>query len=251
MEGTAALFELVCRRAWVLEELRDGGATVAALAATVDASRPTVRRSVEDLAEAGLVERDGADDRYALTLTGRLVLDRFRRSVDRLAGVDHAAPWLASLPSSTPLAPAALEAATVHDGAAARSRLASLVEEASALSGWLPSRRPGQASPVLSRPGPALDLVVPSVLARRLLSDCGQAFVDWLARESVTVREADDLPPYGLLVATVDGRRRVCLGFHEAGTLDAMAETGRDDAVEWAADRVAARRAAATPLEPP
>lgn len=252
MGGSAsALFELLCRRAWVLDALREAELTRDELAATGDVSRATVRRGLDDLVEAGVVESDEAGERYSLTLTGRVVRDQFQRSTDRLLGVDRAAPWLAPLPKSAPFAPDALEAVTVREGEAARSRYAALVADATVLSGWLLARRPEQVRPLLTWEGRNLELVVPSALTGRLLAECRQTLVERLADDAMTVHETDDLPPYSLLLATVDGRRRVCLGFHEDGARRALVETDRSAAVEWAARRVADRRASATRIKPP
>lgn len=246
--STSALFELLSRRGWLLGELREGESTAAELAATSDVSQATVRRGLADLAEAGLVE---PGERHSVTLAGRVVHDQFRRSTGRLSGIGRAASWLASLPTSASLAPEALDDATVHEGEAARSRRATLAADATALSGCLLTRRPAQVRAFLPRTGVTLDLVVPSALTRQLLADCQQRFVDRLADDEVTVHETDDLPPYSLLLATVGGRRHVCLGFHDDGDLRALAETGSGDAVEWAVERVADLRASATAIEPP
>lgn len=250
VESGSELFEVVCRRDSLLEALRDGPASASELVAAGGASQATVRRGLDDLAEAGLVTADERGS-YSLTLAGRIVHDQFRQSTDRFLGIDHAAPWLATLPRTAPLAPPALEAATVHERAGARTRFETLIQDATAASGWLLTLTPGEVRPLLTREAAEVDLVLRSALTRRLLTEWGDAFVERLTDAAVAVHERETLPPYGLLVATLDDRRRVCLTVREDDQLRALVETDRADAVDWARERIADYRADATPLEPP
>lgn len=249
-EAATELFDVLCRRAWVLAELREGAATETDLAAASDVSRTTVRPGLADLAAVGLIESTDDGERHALTLTGRVVHDQFRQSTDQLLGIDRAAPWLAALPRSTPLDPRALEAATVREGEAARDRCETLAADATSLSGWSLARRPEQVRPLLSG-GATLDLVVTPALLRTALEASRSPFLDRLAADDVTVHEAADLPAYSLVLATVDDRRRLLLGFHEDGALVAIVETDRRAAVEWGVERVEDCRERATPIGSP
>lgn len=244
------LFEVVCRRDPLLKELREGPASASELAAARDVSQATVRRGLDDLSKVGLVTVDERGS-YSLTLTGRVVHDQFRQSTDRILGISHAAPWLATLPRTASLASQALEAATVHERADARTRFDTLVQDATAASGWLLTQNPGEVKPLLSREAVEVDLILRSSLTRRLLTDCAEAFISRLADDTRTVHQCETTPPYGLLVVTLDDRRHVCLTIRENDELRALLETDRDDAIEWAHERIADHRADATPLEPP
>lgn len=244
------LFEVVCRRDPLLKELCEGPASASELAAAGNVSQATVRRGLDDLVEEGLVATDERGS-YWLTLTGRVVHDQFQQTTERFLGITRAAPWLAKLPRTAPLAPPALEAATVHERTSARTRFETMIRDATAVSGWLLAKNPREVRPLLSREVAEVDLILRSSLTRQLLTECSDAFVGRLTDAAVAVHECETLPPYGLLVAMQDDHRHVLLTVREEDELCALLETDRDDAVQWAHESITDYRAVAMPLEPP
>lgn len=131
-------------RVEILEALRaDGPTTRRGLRESVDASRSTVRRTLE-----GFLERDWiapTDDGYRLTAAGGLLADEFGRLAETVRVTDEYSPLLRHLPDSALdvdpawLAGGELTAATDADPYAPAQRQTETVRSASRFRGLLPS----------------------------------------------------------------------------------------------------------------
>jgi len=102
---------LVVARSEVLAAAADEPLHKPALVDRLPVSRSTVDRAVRELEAAGLVERTG--DGVAATLAGRLAVDGFRRTRDRLAAVEDARDLLTGLPPDLDADPVIFEDAEV------------------------------------------------------------------------------------------------------------------------------------------
>lgn len=102
--------DVVAKRQDVLAAL-ETGMRKPELVDRLSKSRSTVDRAIDELQQAGLVERDGS--RYLATYAGRQALAAYEGYLDRLDVLAEAQPVLSALPPDVDINPAVLEGAQV------------------------------------------------------------------------------------------------------------------------------------------
>lgn len=102
-------------RVETLVAIRDGeGVDQRQIAETVDASRRTVKRTLNDLEDRGWVIAENGTNECRISALGAIVLDTYLEVVDRLGPATHSAPFLERIPREAfDLDPAALADADV------------------------------------------------------------------------------------------------------------------------------------------
>ncbi|WIV68399.1 helix-turn-helix transcriptional regulator [Natrialbaceae archaeon AArc-T1-2] len=112
-DAGSSLLGTIDSRVSFLSSLEDGPRDKRALVGELECSRSTVDRAIRELETLALVER--VDDAYRLTIVGRLALEEYRRSRDRLEAIAGLGEYLGTVPQTVPLSPSVLEGATVHE----------------------------------------------------------------------------------------------------------------------------------------
>lgn len=102
--------DVVAKRQDVLAAV-ETGAPKPELVDRLSLSRSTVDRAIDELQQAGLVERDGS--RYVATYAGRAALAAYEGYLGRLDALTEAQPVLSALPPDVDIDPAVLEGAQV------------------------------------------------------------------------------------------------------------------------------------------
>ncbi|ELY68115.1 helix-turn-helix transcriptional regulator [Natrinema versiforme] len=98
IEG-AAFLARSAHRVRVLELLSSGPRTRETLLSGTDVTRVTLSRILGDLTDRGWIERDHADDRYAITDTGAAVYDDFERLLETITVGQRCPEVLDALPT--------------------------------------------------------------------------------------------------------------------------------------------------------
>ncbi|MFC7072163.1 DeoR family transcriptional regulator [Halovenus rubra] len=105
--------DMITRRAEFIEVLDENGPSQPRdTVDELDHSRLTVRRSLRELRENGLVEK--RNEGYAATMTGVMAVDEYRRHEERSRAIFTSKTLLGSLPGPECLPPAALTGAQTH-----------------------------------------------------------------------------------------------------------------------------------------
>lgn len=99
-DGAVAFLAASENRVEALEALREvGQADQRTVGASVDASRRTVKRTLDALEDRGWVVAENSTGPYRITALGDLVLDAYLDVVDRLAAADRLGPFLERVPA--------------------------------------------------------------------------------------------------------------------------------------------------------
>jgi tetratricopeptide (TPR) repeat protein/predicted transcriptional regulator len=236
------LLVLVAEREEILETLTDGPLAPRDVVDRVDASRSTFNRAIRELDDAGLVDRTSGD--CTLTLTGQLMLDRYRRfrqETDAIAAADRA---LAPLSRDAPIDPAALVDADIHlsDGSTPyrpEERLHEVVRTASRYRAVLPALDDPRHVRLLYEHVITDGLPAALVVPRTLVDSLSDRFPRRLAAMAETgdfILRAGDVPPFGVVVAETDDGDGATVALAVFGNpgIHAVAVADTDRASEWA-----------------
>lgn len=236
---SADFVRLLLRRATLLARLTDGPTTKRDLVEQLDVSRSTVDRAVRELEEVRLIERTSRG--VALTLPGRLALEKYRECLDVTAGLVEAGPILDGLPADTSFGAPMLDGARVvgteqHAPQRPVDEFTSLVADADAVHCVLASFVHEHVDALCERAADReLDAVV--VFAAPVLSSLPAETETALRRATagtLTAYRLDDAAPYSLVVAERgDGARAGVLVADDSGVRGFV---GNDapSAVSWA-----------------
>lgn len=196
------LLRLVADREEILTALADGPLSPRDVVGRIDDSRSTFNRAIRELDDAGLVDRTGGD--CALTLSGRLLLDRYQTFHREAEGVAAARNALAPLDLDAPVDPAVLVGADIHVGDEttpyrAQERLHEVLRTATRYRAVLPAlddpRHIGLLYEHVVTDGLPAELVVP----RELADSLGDRFQRRLAAMSESEEfdlRVGDVPPF-------------------------------------------------------
>jgi len=234
-----SLVDLLTRRGALLRRLDGEGKRRADLVAETGLSRSTVDRGVRELAEAGLACRD--DGRCRQTLAGELALSAYDDLLETFDALAAASPALAELSPGFPFDasllsdPSVAVASHPDPGRPARVQRR-IVERATHQRALAATALPSHVD-VYHRAITEGDLSGEFVVSPRvleLLVDHGEQLEAALDTGRVSLRVAEDLPPYGLSVSeTPDGSVVGALVYRTAGP-DTFLSVTDDDAVAWA-----------------
>ena len=239
MEQESSLDGALVRRAPLLRALSSSPKEKPALREALSVSRSTVDRGLRELEAAGFVERD--DDRYRLTLAGRIALDAVERFTDRAASIEETTDLLGDLSHDTPLSPAVVAGAEVvrpDQTAPDRpfERVAAFVERADDVRGVLTavSGRYVELYAGHVADGMSVSVVVTPEVVERLASRYGDQARAMLSTGNASLRELDERYPFGLTLGRADGRTRIALTVYGDYGVAGVIVNDAPDAVAWA-----------------
>lgn len=238
------LLEVLARRRELLAELAPGPRSKGDLVGALSASRSTVGRALGNLEEVGVVER--RDDGYALTLAGRLLLERFDRLAATVVDVVGAGDLLGALPAEAPVDERLLRGAAVYrSGDGAPAGTADLVGRAHRFRGFVPA--------VAGPRFPRLDDRVRAGLDAELLCEAdavaevaGDAAGNGPVGSGLRLLRTGSLP-FGLLLTEDAGGTHVRVTVYDDGGDPAgVIHNDTPAAAEWARECYERHREAAT-----
>ncbi len=234
------LLRLTARREDILDTLTGGPLSPRDVVDRVDLSRSTFNRAIRELDEAGLVDRSGGN--CALTLSGRLVLDRYRACQRDLEGVVATEHALGPLDPDAPVDTAVLVDATVHLAEDStpyqpEQRLHEVVRGADRYRAVLPALEDPRHlrllyEHVVTDDRPA-ELLVPGELADSLADRFPRRLAAMAETDGFDLRTGDR-PPFGLVLATDDDGPTVALAVFGDQGVHAVVVAETDRAADWA-----------------
>lgn len=239
MTDTGDAVAMLARRAELLRSLRDRARTKQELAVAQSVSRSTVDRAVRDLEAAGFVARE---DGVSITLQGRIALDAYERFAETLDALDAASDVLDALPANEPIDGTLLRGTSVvrpDPIAPQRPYLAyqSVLEEASAVRGFAPAVLDENVPRFRARiveDEVAVDLTVAPAALDELVSSHADAVGEALDTGRLTLRRANEILDYGLVLADQPDRTVVCVLVYGDRGLAGVLRNDEQHAVRWA-----------------
>jgi predicted transcriptional regulator len=229
-----SLADTLRKRAPLLALLADGPRDQRDLREPLGVSRSTVYKSLDELADAGLVADRG--ERYALTEFGRLAWQRHDAYVARLRRLSDARPLLDAVPDDRQLPPSLFEHGRIvlsgrHAPERPLSRLEELGSAADHLRVAAPAGMPRYLG-VLHENAAAGEQTVEMVVVRDALGRLEFGYDDFeaaVATEGLEVRVVDEELPFTVTLFDEDA-----LGvFAYEDVLVGAAFTEDDDALRW------------------
>jgi len=249
------LLDVLVRRGPLLRRIGAGTRRKSDLVADGDVSRSTVDRGVRELECTGLLER--SDERYRLTVAGRMALDAYEAFVDQVEGLAEGSAALQDLPPDAPLHPSVVRdpdvAVATHPDPDRPTRVQrDLVRRATHQRLLAPTVLPQHVD--MYHDAIATDdlsgrFVVTTDVLEYLLSNHSERLQDALEHDDVSFREAESLPPYGLTVSETDDGRVVGLLVFTGSGVGAFLSTDDERAVEWAGDLIERHWERARPID--
>lgn len=238
-----AVEELLSRRRALLERVRQGPVAKPTLVEELAVSRSTVDRAVRELEAARLVRR--SQDGVALTLPGRLALDRYERFRELLADLVRSTDVLARLPADAALDPSLVDGAMVvsperHDPRRPVGQLTTDIREAGRIrafvAAYIPEAADAYFESIVAGDLRAELVVTPNVLdvlVRECADEMERALDAGLRLYRATVPDS----PYCLLLARKDDGTVVGVTVSDEESVTGLVRNDTDAAVEWAARR--------------
>lgn len=260
MEGTDAtgeqIREAVRKRTDVLAELADDSWRKPALVESLDVSRSTADRAIDELLDAGLVERD--DGVYRATNTGELALDVHREYASLTDSIATAMPIIEAKSPEAPfdttlLADGAVQLAEPRAPENALQETAESLRKADVVRGFAPVIKSSYAS-LLYEEVSERDLEVEVIVEREArgslatVADNREELANLLVADEVTVLEADTDLPYALWLMSGPDIDQSGITVHDSGGIVGVITNDSPDAVEWCRRRYESVRRDADPL---
>ncbi|MFC5973378.1 helix-turn-helix transcriptional regulator [Halomarina salina] len=252
----STLLDLLTRRTSVLRELNNDPVRKRDLAARLDVSRSTVDRALRELATQDLVER--TDDGYRTTLAGRLTLDAFDHLQERTRGIDAALDVLTVLPHDAPFPPDLFAGATVvrpspiapHRPAETNAQLLSWADNVNGLISAVSEQYVDNYRDAIDG-GTSVQMVFPSAVLERLVSEYGTADDPVFHRDIVEVRQTSETLPCSVKLHERDGEQVASLTVYGPDGLRGLVTNDSPEAVSWTASFIDRHWDAADPLPSP
>lgn len=229
------------QRSDLLGRLADGPATKRDLRDDLEVSRSTIYKAVRELEGRGLVEQDEGSVR--LTLSGRLLVSRYREFEASVSAVQRQQSLLAALPADAPLSPALLDGAdSVLAEPVAPDRplnyLEDVIREADQVVGFAPvalQRYVELFHQQLAGGGLTADVVFERAVLDRIRDDYGDRLREGLETDRYTFRATDADLPFGLVVA--EETRQVAVAVYgENGDAKGVIANDTPAALDWGLD---------------
>ncbi len=236
------LLDVLVRRGPLLRRIGEGTRRKSTLVEDGDVSRSTIDRGVRELECTGLLER--SDERYRLTVAGRMALDAYEAFLEQVEGLAEGSPALRDLPPDAPLHRAVVRepdvAVATHPDPDRPTRVQrDLLRRATHQRILVPKIFPQHVDmyhDAIARDDLSARFVVTTDVLEFVLSNHPERLQDALEHDEVSLREAESLPPYGLTVSeTAEGPVLGLLVFTESG-VSAFLSTDDERAIEWARD---------------
>lgn len=218
----------------------------------LDLSRSTLDRAVRELETLGLIERD---HRYVLTVTGRLVLERFDELLAEFDDIAAARQLLGALSRDAPMSVSMLRGAEVRRAdqptqPQVLDPVKELFDRAERIMGFSVAETNPEFSEgpqgELDTDGVDLAVVYDRTLVEHLRADGRLEPV--MERERFDAHVHPDVP-YGLgVVTTADGETVFLVVYDDDWTLRGLLVNDAPEACRWATDVFERYREAAEPL---
>jgi predicted transcriptional regulator len=251
------VLEVLSRRYDVLSRLAERPAERPALVEQLDSSQATVYRGIKRLEELGLV-RYGTDG-YALTTTGRVLVDWYEDVLETLAVIREAQSLLDAIPQSPSVPAGFVREATVvaADGPASHapgSRVAELLGAANRVRALAKAHSQPDAVDVWHDNVVERGIEVVNVFEREfaayLQGSADPKIQALLASDNFSAYQVPDVP-YGLFLLEFDDRsdRALLLAYDEDERLRGLVETASPAGIDWAESVFRRYHERATPLD--
>ncbi|WP_323674563.1 LamG-like jellyroll fold domain-containing protein [Halorubellus sp. PRR65] len=247
-----SVFEVVKRRADVLDLLRDGPFDKRVLVERVGSSRSTVDRATRELASKGLIRRVNGE--FETTVTGVLALDVVQECERSATALERAAAALEPLWKESPLSVDFLrgaDRALVGDvaGFDVRAGVRAAFERASSVRAVVPDVSSVEHLEVLYAQAVEGDTTVELVCSEALFDALAASYSGWLhgivVDGGATVGTAA-VPEFALFVSDLGTHRVAQLLVYDDGRPHAVLRNETDAALAWADGCVEACTARAT-----
>jgi len=205
---------LAARRATLIERLlQDGSSDKRTLTRSLDSSRTTVHRALDDLLDAGLVARED-NGSYRATVSGRVACESYRQFEADAEAAVGAADVLEPLPANSPI-----PAHVIRDAEIIRSE----------------HPTPGRPLSILRAAAQHAEVVsLPTLLDESMLDSTGRVLVtravaDAIDRDDVRV---GDVPVFALVIAPPE----VLIGIPDASGVCGVLRCDSEESLRWARD---------------
>ena len=237
---SSALLDVLTRRPEMLRALNDAPLQKRDLVAALDVSRSTVDRALRELTARELVER--TDDGYRTTLAGRLALDAFDDLQRRMYGVDAALDVLSVLPHDAPFPSGLFAGATVvrptpispHRPAETNTELLSWADHVRGLISAVSEQYVANYRAAIEG-GTSVDLVFPSNVLERMITQYGMVGDPVFDRETVEIRETSESLPCSVKLHEREDERVASLTVYGPDGLCGLVTNDSPRAVSWTA----------------
>jgi predicted transcriptional regulator len=252
MTDAIDILNLFAKRASIVHQIADGGASKRALTMTLPLSRSTIVRAIQDLTMAQLIQKDG--DEYEFTLHGWIAYREFRRVIDHYSGLTAATPLLHHLPPTTMLPGIIFNDVTVirptpPASDAPRTRFVDRVRRSEEIvgTGTVVSQRLVEVfHNQLTSHGLKLMLFLNEQVVEHLWDAHHDTLCTALKIDHCTLQSVEQMPPFSLVI--VDWTD-IWLGIYNAcGQLQGILHTESSAAVEWAEQRLQQYAERSTPV---
>lgn len=242
------VLETIARRERVVDALASGRARKRDLVDALDVSRSTVDRAVRDLELASLVDRDGT--RYQLTVTGRLAVDAYRRSVGTFEAITSMSDVLELIPEEESLSPVVFDGAktatlpvdgripepAVHERFV--DRIVDWIEQSERVVGFSPVEPNPRIRELLAARTAAgeldAEILISPSLTRYLLEEHSSQLREMIESDGLTLGEVDTLP-YGLgIYEALDRTCVLVFVYGDTARIRGLIENDTAGAIAWA-----------------
>jgi len=248
--------EVVGKRSDVLAELADDSWRKPALVETLDVSRSTADRAIDELIDAGLAERE--DGVYRATNAGELALDVHQEYASLTDGIGTAMPIIEAKSPNAPfdttlLADGSVQLAEPHAPENALQETAESLRKADTVRGFAPVIKSSYAS-LLYEEVRERRLEVEMIVERQArdslatVAENREELANLLVADEVAVLETDADLPYALWLMSGPDIDRSGITVHDSGGIVGVITNDSADAVGWCRKRYESVRADADPL---
>ena len=250
------VFQVVCKRAQLLEQVHDEVRDIRDLRDAVDASRSTIYKAVRELERHRLVE--SVEGGYRATLFGRLVYRKYERLMAEGETLADVEPVFARLASDVSLDPAVFRGATVvtADPRAPDRPVDELeaflreTDRVRSVPGVTRTRYFDFAMEHVTSGRLEVEILVAEEIVEYLLSNHRDQLQSLVDDEHVTYYQIESRPRFGLVVADDPDRRVALTLYDDRQQMQAFVATDAPEAYAWASEAYDSLRADATELAP-
>lgn len=242
-EDTSSVAEymtLVGQRADFLQYLCEEPAAKRDIIDSLDYSRSTVDRAINDLLDSGLIRTK--DGKYVTTATGVIAVKQYRTHIDQSADIRDAHDALEPLPPDTRLDPAMVIGASINLTEEPRpygalDPLKSALDQATKIRAFLPNiadSRYIERYRQRVEAGATVEMVLAPKLRETLTEQFPTDCKRMATGGSYTAYEGD-VPPFGVVIADQAGVTTVSVVVYtDTGSVHSLIHTGTTDCVRWA-----------------
>ena len=237
---TRPLDETVYKRGEILWAINDQPRTKPALTEALDTSRSTINRGVDELEEAGCIER--RDSKYYTTLLGELSCTRYRNYRSNMSALDSAKEVVSRLPAAATLSATFLKEADVYpaDPAAPEAALQpsiDLLQNAEQLHGFAPvelSLYVDLIHEYATMNGLSVEIIAEEDTLHPILESDKKRLRELASQGDLEIFTGDESLHYALWLMRSSDREDAGATIYENGGIRGVIINSSTKAVEWA-----------------